>query len=267
MTIPLPDNEVHVWRASVDDFDLAGLKLQAQPWLSSGEKTRLDRLYFQKHKKQLLLGRVLLRHALSSYEKLAMEQWRLTYNDYGKPRIVDAQQQQFSAPLHFNLSHSQGVLVLAVSRLADIGVDIECNLRARRIKKIASRYFSTTELEHLLALEEAAQQSRFYELWSLKESYIKACGMGLAIDLSHFSFLFGDNHCLSISFHEERVDDPAQWQFWQLRLEEGFDLALAAKSANGQQIQQLRRWNLIGDEVSQAPVEILRESRSPIGNF
>jgi 4'-phosphopantetheinyl transferase len=260
--ITLPANEIHTWVARLDDFDFAELKSKVSDWLTSAEKTRLRRFYFEEHKKQLLLGRILMRQVFSHYETLTPPQWQFCYNDYGKPSLVPQQQRRLSAPLYFNLSHSRGALVLALARLEEIGVDIECNTRARRVEKIASRYFSASEVISLVAVEKSLRQARFYDLWSLKEAYIKACGMGLAIDLGHFSFSFAGPHKLNIDFDARRADDPKFWQFWQLNPAEGFNLALAAKSPTGQQIQKIKQFALKPESFAESPVQVLRSFKS-----
>ncbi|MFT4861694.1 MAG: 4'-phosphopantetheinyl transferase [Pseudohongiellaceae bacterium] len=256
----LPSDEIHVWHANIDDFGFEQLAATADVWLAAAERSRLQRYYFEDHKKQLLLGRVLMRKVFSHYEALTPEQWQFCYNDYGKPALNDLQQRQLSAPLYFNLSHSRGTLVLAVARLEELGVDIECNTRARRVEKIATRYFSHAEVSSLLTLDRLHWQARFYDLWSLKEAYIKACGMGLAIDLGHFSFAFPQDGQLSIVFDARCDDDPKQWQFWQINAVEGFNLALAAKSITGQQIQTIKHYCLKSDKAVESQPEVCRSN-------
>ncbi len=240
----LPEDEVHVWVARIEEFSFANLMVTADRWLTATERGRLQRFYFEEHKKQLLLGRVLMRQVLSRYEEIAPAQWQFYYNEYGKPSLTVELQAELSSPLYFNLSHSQGVLVLAVARLEEIGIDIECNTRSRRVEKIAQRYFSNAEVAEVLALNDSKRLGRFYDLWSLKEAYIKACGMGLAIDLGHFSFSFAQADKINIQFADQRDDDASRWQFWQLNAVEGFNLALAAKSKSGQQITRIRHFDL-----------------------
>ena len=258
--ISLPDNEIHTWVAQIDDFDFAELQAITKSWLTDLERRRLERFYFVQHKKQLLLGRLLMRSVLSHYEAISPQQWQFCYNDYGKPMLTDQQQQRLSAPLYFNLSHSHGSIVLAVARIKDIGIDIECNTRSRRFERIASRYFSDIEVGHLLQLDEPSWRARFYDLWSLKEAYIKACGMGLAIDLGHFSFLFTAPDKLDIEFDKRRADDASRWQFWQLSGAVDFNLALAAKSDTGQKIKAVKQYALNPQSFVELPLQILRSS-------
>jgi 4'-phosphopantetheinyl transferase len=204
-----------------------------------------------------LLGRVLLRVALSSYDRsVAPASWNFTHNDYGKPSICDEQNR---ASLYFNLSHSAEKVVLAVSHFKDIGVDVECARKPRRIAAIAQRYFSDKEAAQLLKLPEDQQQLRFYDLWTLKEAYIKACGMGLAIPLQHFSYGFAGNDGLTVEFDARRNDVEEAWQFWQLWAGSDFKLAVAAKAGEEGVAHTLSQWRLAGlDRVIAQDVQVIR---------
>ena len=167
--LSLPQYEIHLWQANQAEFDGPELESNCLSWLTESETKRYHRYTYDYHRKQFLLGRMLIRNSLSKYAEIEPQDWKFEENEYGKPAIVSSQQAQ---PLFFNLSHSSERLVLAISAHAGIGVDIESSNKPRRVVKIADRYFSPTEAEELLALPEADQLTRFYELWTLKEAYI-----------------------------------------------------------------------------------------------
>lgn len=250
-------SEIHLWQLEQADFELSSLQSECLAWLTETELKRFRRYQFDRHRKQLLLGRVLMRVALSSYDRsVAAASWNFTHNDYGKPAISEEQNR---ASLYFNLSHSAEKVVLAVSRFKDIGVDVECASKPRRIAAIARRYFSDKEAAQLLILPEDQQQSRFYDLWTLKEAYIKACGMGLAIPLQHFSYGFAGDDGLTVEFDAQRDDVEEAWQFWQLCAGSDFKLAVAAKTGEQRVTQSLSGWRLIGlDKVVAQEVHIIR---------
>lgn len=236
------ESEIHLWHADKADFPLPELQDHCFDWLTEKEQHRYQRYYFDTHRQQLLLGRFLARSVLSQYtETIDPGDWRFVENEYGKPAIDPLQNQD---KLFFNLSHSGDKLVLAVARLEQIGIDIERSDKARRVQKISSRFFSAREVEELLALAEEAWQQRFYQLWTLKEAYIKACGLGLAIPLQHFSYGFPDATRLSVSFDAQRADDPAHWQIWQLAMKGDYELALAVKNETAVAVDSISSWSL-----------------------
>ncbi|PCJ23641.1 MAG: hypothetical protein COA96_11370 [SAR86 cluster bacterium] len=256
----LKENEIHLWHIDQSDFDLPELQENRLDWLSKTELARFNRYLFDRHRKQLLLGKILVRSVLSRYDETVQpKDWNFTQNDYGKPAIDPAQQKR---PLFFNISHSGDKLVLAVASSEFIGVDIEQCCKPRRVSKISSRYFSTKEAAELLAMPEQSQLSRFYQLWTLKEAYIKACGLGLAIPLQHFSYSFPGNERLVIEFNTAREDDPKSWQLWQLSVNKGYKLALALKTSNASaQNYNISSWQVTDlNEVKRIDSTILRKS-------
>ena len=250
-------SEIHLWQLEEADFELSSLQSECLAWLTETELKRFQRYQFDQLRKQLLLGRVLIRIALSSYDSsVAPASWNFTYNDYGKPAISEEQNR---TSLYFSLSHSAEKVVLAVSRFKDIGIDVECARKPRRIAAIARRYFSDNEAAQLLNLPKDQQQSRFYDLWTLKEAYIKACGMGLAIPLQHFSYGFPGNDGLTIEFDAQRNDSEKAWQFWQLSAGSDFKLAVAAKAGKDCVAHTVSLWRLRSlDRVIAQDVQVIR---------
>ncbi len=112
--IRIEESEIHLWQLEQADFELPTLQDECLSWLTDAELKRFKRFQFDRHRKQLLLGRALIRVALSSYDSsVTPASWNFTYNEYGKPAISA---EQNAASLHFNLSHSAEKVVLAVSR-------------------------------------------------------------------------------------------------------------------------------------------------------
>jgi 4'-phosphopantetheinyl transferase len=97
-------------------------------------------------------------------------------------------------------------------------VDVESCERAEEILKLAPRVFSAKEQAQLHDLDEAEKPDRALSLWTLKESYIKARGMGLALPLDKFSFLFGGTAEVRLEIDPSLEDEPARWHFGLLDL-------------------------------------------------
>ena len=93
--------------------------------------------------------------------------------------------------------------------------------------KLANRFFSHQESKALQKIPEDKQKEHFFEYWTLKEAYIKACGKGLSIPLDQFSFHLSDKSSLSISFEKGCNDNPECWQFYQLKPTEQHIVAIA----------------------------------------
>lgn len=223
----LTESQIDLWFANEADFSFGELTSQCLDWLTEKEKDRYKRFYFDRHRKELLLGKALIRTVLSEYSDKDPALWNFVENEYGKPALAA----EHNESIYFNLSHSGDRLVLAVSRHEFLGVDIERSNRQRRVEKIADRYFSGRELSSLLQLEPAAQQERFYDLWTLKEAYIKARGMGLALSLKQFGFQFEAEGRISLYLEPEMDDDLEGWQCWHLSVGSDYKLALAVKTA------------------------------------
>ena len=254
--LKLEDSEIHLWHLDQAEFDESELEDRCSGWLTPIESERYQRYSFDHHRKQFLLGRMLIRKTLSQYAQILPDQWKFVENDYGKPAIDKAQQ---GDGLFFNLSHSGDRLVLAIARNEALGVDIESSNKARRVVKISDRYFSAAEVEGLFAQEEAEQLSRFYDLWTLKEAYIKACGLGLAIPLQQFSFSFPSAYRVRVDFSKERNDDESAWQFWQIDPGGPFKMGLAVKSGNNKMTKIQSRRYLGLDEIIGIDTKIVRD--------
>jgi 4'-phosphopantetheinyl transferase len=124
------------------------------------------------------------------------------------------------------------MVVLAVTRQTEVGVDVECITRDTMCADVAERYFSPREVEELCSLLRNERTQRFYDLWTLKEAYIKARGMGLSLPLDGFSFQFPAPDSIDIAFGPEIRDEAANWNFWLFRPGDQHHVALAVKSAS-----------------------------------
>lgn len=151
-------------------------------WLSDEELERFRRYRFDRHRDEFLHGRALTRYVLAHYLGLAPRELRFGQNAYGKPHVEPA------GGIHFNLSHTQGLNVLALSRLGPIGVDVEYADPRRAGEDISQRYFTAQEHRRLLCSAPEDRAHSFFSTWTLKESFVKAVGQGLSLSLSSFAF-------------------------------------------------------------------------------
>lgn len=182
--------------------------------LTADELAQGRRFYFAADRHRHRVTRALVRSALSRYVAHPPQAWRFASGAHGKPCLVDAP--AAAQRLAFNISHTAGLVVVAIAAGGALGVDVE-NLQRVPKLALADRYFAASESRALRRLPAAAQQFRFWELWTLKESYVKARGMGLAIPLDHFLFHLETKGSVAIEFGPGFGDAPARWQFLALQ--------------------------------------------------
>jgi phosphopantetheinyl transferase len=156
----------------------AALLSRYQDFLNKSERERLSKFLREEPRTAFLASRALLRSVLA--EKLQCDplQLQIEPDANDKPQLISP---QLSPPhkLHFNLSHCQGWVVLAVSDSGPVGVDIESTARGNNILGIAKRFFQPDEFALLAALPEDERAQLFCELWTLKEAMVKAAGLGI----------------------------------------------------------------------------------------
>ena len=195
---------VDLWLCSLSNLnDQPDIVSQLKKRLTTDEIAKVERYRMPSSQTQALYVRNYLRKVLSSYSDLMPEAWRFEYGEKGKPRLIE--KQQIETGLNFNISHSKEHLLIAVcqreGKSLQLGVDIEHARSSTNIDSIMKHYFSDTELTDLLKLNKEEQRERFFDLWALKESYIKATGKGLATSLRSFSFDFSNLTEQTLSLH------------------------------------------------------------------
>ncbi|MCD4655323.1 4'-phosphopantetheinyl transferase superfamily protein [bacterium] len=144
--------------------------------LSDDELKRADRFRFEKHRRRFTIARSNLRITLTEYTGIEPADIRFKTTIYGKPFIHPKQN---PAAVSFNLSHSHELALVAICRENAIGVDVEYVKKDRPFMALAQRYFLKNEIEYLIDLPETEQQKAFYRIWTLKEAWMKATGIGI----------------------------------------------------------------------------------------
>jgi len=143
------------------------------------KKCKIQRFINKEDKIRTLIGEILIRTIIA--EELNVIDKRIIFdkNDYGKPYLKDY------LKFNFNISHSGEFVVCAIDD-KPIGIDIE-QVKHIEYKEIAECFFSVSEFNCIMQNDLCKQLNKFYEIWTLKESYIKCYGQGLSIPLKSFS--------------------------------------------------------------------------------
>jgi 4'-phosphopantetheinyl transferase len=209
-------HEIHVWHASLDREPDFLPCLEAT--LSSDERARAHRFRFLRDRNDFLVARGLLRKLLGRYLDQSPADVELCYGQHGKPSLSIANS---CGGVCFNLSHSSGLVVYAIARGRNLGIDVEFMRSGLAHENIAKQYFSLRELRDLNSLPSEKRDEGFYDCWTRKEAYLKARGTGLQIALDSFA--------VTVS-----PDRPAQflegvescWHLVSYRPEKGFAAAV-----------------------------------------
>jgi 4'-phosphopantetheinyl transferase len=205
--VELVEGEIHVWRACLDCEDK--MLLQFEATLTSDEKARADRFFFQRDRKSFVITRGILRELLARYLNRTPPQLEFDYNPQGKPFLHS---DLIGRPVQFNVSHSHGLALFAFSVGRHLGVDIELIRPNSAGDEIAERYFSPQEVMELRALPLRLRDEGFFLCWTRKEAYVKARGEGLHIPLVSF-------HVSLTPGQPERLQSPdsSNWSLLSLR--------------------------------------------------
>lgn len=227
---------VDVWLATPSAaLAEAGLAL-----LSAEERARDALFQHQGAREQFLVGRWLVRTVVGARVGVAAAALPLVEVERGALAVPATHN---PADVRFNLSHTDGLVAVAVATGREVGVDVEDGERRGRTVELADRFFAPSEIAALRGLPEGAQRDRFFRLWTLKESYIKARGQGLAIPLAGFAFdLDAGASAIGLSTDPGVDPDPSRWRFRTLRPTPRHQLAVALACGARAPLHTRVRW-------------------------
>jgi|SRR5579863_336323 len=193
--------------------------------LSSDELQRAIRFRFAHDRNHFIVARAALRTILAFYSGVRKDQIAFEYGPFGKPTL--ASNSASGIELQFNVSHSHGIALVAVSRSCPLGIDIERDSPTCSLESIAKAAFSPEEAKSLAA----ARPRALLQHWTCKEAYVKAQGVGLSRDPGQFQIVIGDGLGYALDAARAQRADPG-WMVGHLPTVDGFVAALAAESRN-----------------------------------
>ncbi len=161
-----------LWRFPLTESTVADSLRQL---LSAQENDRAGKLLVEQKRTEFILCRAMTRRILSRYLAIPPQQLVFTTLEHGKPVLAADVHEQ---ALAFNLSHSEGWGLLAVTSGAAVGVDVEMIDAQLKFFGIASRFFTCHEQTVLDSFPAVRQRRGFYRLWTRKEALLKMTGCG-----------------------------------------------------------------------------------------
>jgi 4'-phosphopantetheinyl transferase len=225
-SLALLEGEACVWRLPLDRSPEEFLSL-----LEEDELARANRFYFEKDRKHFVVARGFLRVLLGRYLQANPKQLQFSYGAWGKPALAGEFRDSL---LRFNMSHSHGIALYAVTKSREIGVDVEHVRSDFASDSVARRFFSPFEVGVLCELPEDDRVAAFFRCWTRKEAYIKATGRGLSQPLDGFDVSLGPAALL-------RNEDgaPERWTMIDVEVGPGYAGALVVEGP----VAKIRYWD------------------------
>jgi 4'-phosphopantetheinyl transferase len=223
--LELSRERVLVWSVDLDaPADAAGLARV----LDDEERERAARFYLEEHRRRFTAAHAALRVILGLHLGVEPREIRFATNQWGKPCLARG---CAGTDARFNISHSNGLALVAVALAREVGVDVEFTRPGLPCAEIAGRFFSRAEADAILRLPPGEQAGAFYRCWTRKEAFIKAAGGGLSIPLDGFDVSIEPG--AQSALRETRFE-PDAVKRWVVRdLEAGPDCAAALAVEGG----------------------------------
>jgi 4'-phosphopantetheinyl transferase len=206
-SLKLGDRDVHLWLVNLD-LPLEKVN-QLKDVLSSDEKVRAERFYFEKHRNRFIVARSTLRIILAQYLEREANKIEFSYGDRGKPFLKE------KAPnkkLQFNISHSENLALYGLTYDRAIGVDIEHLRPIDDVQKIARRFYSAQESAIVDSLTDSKKILAFFRGWTAKEAYLKATGDGISEALDRVEVSLAPDETLSLLRLHGDIQAAARWR-------------------------------------------------------
>jgi 4'-phosphopantetheinyl transferase len=201
----LRPGEVHVWCARLTE----ARSREFGDLLSPAEWMRARRFHREQDGARFIAGRGLLRTILGRYLEVAPRDLRFSQNAYGKPELDG-----MGSSLRFNLSHSDDLMLVAVTHARAVGIDLELMREDVPFQTLADYYFEPEDAWHLRLLPPAQRAWKFYDLWTSTEAQLKASGQGLGQGV--------------------KVLEPDRWSLLKLTPAAGYAATLAVEGGDFQ---------------------------------
>jgi 4'-phosphopantetheinyl transferase len=219
---PLKDDEVHVWLLSLEVLPHEVGRLAKL--MTEDELEKAGRFHFQTDRDHFIAARGMLRSLLGKYLKMDPEKLTFYYGLYGKPMLAKRTNPYM---VRFNISHSHGLALYVVAK-REVGVDLEFIHEDYSFGGIVEQFFSQQEMAELNSCPEHLRVNLFFQLWTRKEAYLKAQGLGLSGDLKQPEFFSVIRSARE--FRSSQAKSP--WALMDLAVPPGYAAAVAVKGHN-----------------------------------
>ena len=217
--LELSADEVHVWRAAL--CPEPGVLRRLEATLTPDEISKAAQFSAPCDRHRLIAVRGILRELLAAYLNRLPAALELDCGHCGKPALP---MDDSDLLIRLNLSLSRGLALYAFAHGREVGIDLELIQTVFCADEVAERFFSPRELAELRALPPESRSEGFFNCWTRKEAYVKACGGGLQIPLDSFDVSLTPGHP-----HELSSADSLRWSLRSFQPALGFVAAVVAE--------------------------------------
>ena len=187
--------------------------------LSPDERERASRFVFARDRRRFIVTRACLRALLARACDVPAVAIRFAYAERGKPSLACG---TGAPPVHFNVSHSGDLALIALAPDTPLGIDVEAVRPLADRSDIASRYFTATEARTIATVPSHERDLAFFLCWTRKEAFSKALGDGLALPLDRYRVACRPGEPAQILEVDGSATEAGQWSVHDLRPAPGF---------------------------------------------
>lgn len=230
--LELSADVVNLWRTWLDlPADDCARFFQT---LSNDERERAEHFHFPSDRIRFVVGRGFLRALLARYVDIPPGDLCFRYGRFGKPVLAAAEPQG----IQFNVSHSHGLAVYAVTRQRAVGIDVEYIRHIPDMEQVAERFFAASEVVALRSVAREKLAEAFFNCWTRKEAMVKACGDGLTMPLDSFTVSLAPGEPARLLSSGSNGLAASCWQLEKLNLAPGYVGALAVEGTGWQAVDR-----------------------------
>ena len=219
----------YLWEGRLDVPDRVAARARAL--LSGDERARADRFVYDRHRRRYTVAQAHLRRVLAELTGTPPDEIGFRFGRHGKPFLPGGPS--------FNQSHSEERIVIAVAAAGRLGVDIEGIREVKHMLALADKNFAADESARLRAAPARERLALFFRLWTRKEAFLKALGVGLTHSLRSFSVDPSPRAVRGLLAAGNLPEDPAEWHLGGVPCSAGAEAALAVDRA-GIELEALR---------------------------
>lgn len=185
--------DVLLYKTNMNYVHLEEMENAFAETLSKEEMETAQSVSSSEKKREILASRYVLRHILSGFLPFLPKNIPIETEKEGKPFIINSGGTNTSVSMHFNISHSGNVLLIAISKDQEVGVDVERKRKIRNLSDTAAYLYPDEEQSMLSRFPEEEKNNLFLQIWTRREAAVKCLGLSIAKESDTFRIKYANN--------------------------------------------------------------------------